>query len=1075
MTLSSQRGQGIREYLPSIFEKKKHLWPNPQGSIGEKCPNINSQYCWQVVGPALRAMGELAPSISELLQKHQELLEQGESKHVSMSFHMWMVGHTPVSAHPTIVFISKSKRKRTYARALLKDSSIMAKYPGIQIKTLDKIPAFHTSAEHPPRRLSNTPMHENSVYMIDESRRPCGALIGFGSSKTATLGGILIINGVHYGMSAQHARYQSLTEQREFDDNRNPPCFDDDSDIESEDFMEYTSKASVSSCDLDIDSFEISSTDSSSDFLDPQESEDLDLLTSAWSDNILDSPRMPRLDTQVDLIEQDVACHVPSKAVPGRRISSLSSDYVVNDLDYEVFELEDAIVERCRNIPYAPLAEDRDLSTAITSPKGIVRNLAESKVWAVTGTTGLIRGTIFRSPYYTQLEGSCTFQEMWAVKFDRKPMQGDSGAWVIDAVTGALYGHVVAGDPATDMAFVIPAYKVFDDLELRFGTKPLISMKPTANSRDVITNLDKSRKQLVPSINWNFEAILRLVTMCFVLNCHEPTFFSILSSPIFSLCLESLHVLADPMDLISLYFGDEIFHRRFWRLYCPTSFFYDTRLFHLDGCTGCWMDFNHDIEGQLDWAYHQTNLCFPKPVDMQVYKRLLNLPPTDYRQQHQRPAKLLEFDDSVVSDVCACSQKDVDRPMQGVGSLAGHHDLHDYCSSTETDSPVSVPTSDVSVIGVLADEYESTINAFGNGVCDKCSQLHCQVASTVKIDDTQSQKFCCQNCGHPILGTATINTQDGLSHLPGNGGSLSSHGLDCNELESKSEEVHPLSDCIWNWGSAVDPFAEASIDFRTSNIEDVAWNAPASPVLERLAKTYRSSTNGFNRADLFKRHIASVHGTRDGPLRPRRRTFDTLTATKEPFPSTYARKRCPSCSNSEKTWPRDQRLTQVSRHSETPHDMDKWLVHQRRDPPAAMQDSDIAVVGMSGRFPDADDTRKLWEMLEEGLDAHREVPLNHYSVEHDTSPGKNPKPFDAQSFNMYPRETGNTDPLQRLLIGTVYEAMEIAGIVPEHTDTNGVSIKVFAPIRCICISLISVKLLIDVAGANQALFEIQWT
>ena len=54
-------------------------------------------------------------------------------------------------------------------------------------------------------------------------------------------------------------------------------------------------------------------------------------------------------------------------------------------------------------------------------------------------------------------------------------MPGDCGAWVVNANTGLLYGHIVAGDPVTGMAFIIPAHKVFSDIEHRFGVRPALS------------------------------------------------------------------------------------------------------------------------------------------------------------------------------------------------------------------------------------------------------------------------------------------------------------------------------------------------------------------------------------------------------------------------------------------------------------------------------------------------------------------------------------------------------------------------------------------------------------------------
>lgn len=60
-------------------------------------------------------------------------------------------------------------------------------------------------------------------------------------------------------------------------------------------------------------------------------------------------------------------------------------------------------------------------------------------------------------------------------------MPGDCGAWVVNASTGLVYGHIVAGDPVTGMAFIIPAHKVFSDIEHRFGIRPaLLTEEPWA-------------------------------------------------------------------------------------------------------------------------------------------------------------------------------------------------------------------------------------------------------------------------------------------------------------------------------------------------------------------------------------------------------------------------------------------------------------------------------------------------------------------------------------------------------------------------------------------------------------------
>jgi hypothetical protein len=55
-------------------------------------------------------------------------------------------------------------------------------------------------------------------------------------------------------------------------------------------------------------------------------------------------------------------------------------------------------------------------------------------------------------------------------------VQGDSGAWVLDADTGDLYGHITAGDPETRDAYILPTYKMFDDIKTSHGRTPSLQL-----------------------------------------------------------------------------------------------------------------------------------------------------------------------------------------------------------------------------------------------------------------------------------------------------------------------------------------------------------------------------------------------------------------------------------------------------------------------------------------------------------------------------------------------------------------------------------------------------------------------
>ncbi|MCJ1434804.1 hypothetical protein MMC27_004174 [Xylographa pallens] len=111
----------------------------------------------------------------------------------------------------------------------------------------------------------------------------------------------------------------------------------------------------------------------------------------------------------------------------------------------------------------------------------------------------------------------------------------------------------------------------------------------------------------------------------------------------------------------------------------------------------------------------------------------------------------------------------------------------------------------------------------------------------------------------------------------------------------------------------------------------------------------------------------------------------------------------------------------------------------------------IAVVGMSGRFPNADNLESLWSVLEQGLDVHRRVPPDRFDIDAHYDPtGKRkntshtpygcfveePGLFDPRFFNMSPREAYQTDPMGRLALVTAYEALEMSGFIPNRTPSS---------------------------------------
>ncbi|OCK90224.1 polyketide synthase [Cenococcum geophilum 1.58] len=120
-------------------------------------------------------------------------------------------------------------------------------------------------------------------------------------------------------------------------------------------------------------------------------------------------------------------------------------------------------------------------------------------------------------------------------------------------------------------------------------------------------------------------------------------------------------------------------------------------------------------------------------------------------------------------------------------------------------------------------------------------------------------------------------------------------------------------------------------------------------------------------------------------------------------------------------------------------------------PTGRFGDSKIAVIGFSGRFPDAASNDEFWELLRSGKDTHRTIPKDRFDWEAHFDPSgatKNtsrvkygcfvnePGMFDARFFHLSPREAEDTDPAQRLALMTTYEALEMAGFVPDRTASS---------------------------------------
>jgi polyketide synthase PksM len=113
---------------------------------------------------------------------------------------------------------------------------------------------------------------------------------------------------------------------------------------------------------------------------------------------------------------------------------------------------------------------------------------------------------------------------------------------------------------------------------------------------------------------------------------------------------------------------------------------------------------------------------------------------------------------------------------------------------------------------------------------------------------------------------------------------------------------------------------------------------------------------------------------------------------------------------------------------------------------------DIAIIGLSGRYPKAANLEQYWQNLRDGVDCISEIPLQRWDWrrdfdEHKGVEGKSyskwggfiddADAFDPLFFNLAPREAERMDPQERLLLQCAWSALEDAGYTPATLAPQG--------------------------------------
>jgi hypothetical protein len=336
----------------------------------------------------------------------------------------------------------------------------------------------------------------------DYQEKPlCGASIGaFRDDEhlpPVSFGGIVVVDGVSYGMSVHH-----MLEAEDEEDEESNPEEDDDSDTSSVRSFDNISLSSESD-----DESTVRPPSTVPDLVTTSDGHDGDCPGIVPGDYEEIAITQPALDDAIDLdlhvdededdsdsgVDEDHLLsyklgQVHASSGLKRTATSLEGGFksisqsMPQEIDWALFELVPP-----RAHPYNIVKGGVKYCTAIkgkgqdTCPVAI-RSSTElpcAKVHCLGRTSGLGSGTISTSMELVKIHGRSTFSASWTVDGDFG-VGGDSGAWVISNDDGRVCGHVVAS--RRGRTYICPMDLLLDDIKSTLGA--------TEVSLPAVTSLD---------------------------------------------------------------------------------------------------------------------------------------------------------------------------------------------------------------------------------------------------------------------------------------------------------------------------------------------------------------------------------------------------------------------------------------------------------------------------------------------------------------------------------------------------------------------------------------------------------
>lgn len=405
--------------------------------------------------------------------------------------HAHMIGRRSTTAMPTVLFVSENEENCKSARKMIRECGILAQHKGWKTAQASQDPSWGTRLEQlasGSRRNKDRRSTEHANYptfqieyqevkrdpdfffnsgteiLFDPSQpiqsRGQPLYIPHGSKLRIATANLIRIHEKAFYLMPAHVLFNKPGKL-----DSGPESLDDDFEIDSDDET-YTIKANNED---DEDTYESlgfentdnwSSSDQSSNF-DTSSTENSDdeaysqssfgsfgVVESTHTSNpfgILDSAALQATRSRPRYPAPELQKPTRSCLAPFGILSRWSID--------KDWALVEVIADSNTAISTFLDTQKDDLSTMPVASHSI----AGAAVVTHTMSSGELTGLMSDTPFDTRLPGGTSFQEVFSVRLDGPLADGDCGSIIVDAITGALYGHIIAGCRETGFAFVMPA------------------------------------------------------------------------------------------------------------------------------------------------------------------------------------------------------------------------------------------------------------------------------------------------------------------------------------------------------------------------------------------------------------------------------------------------------------------------------------------------------------------------------------------------------------------------------------------------------------------------------------------